>query len=188
MPRVERVLPFETLRREPALVTPIFTVERVWRRSPNTGQTHEFVNLATPDWVNIVPLTEDREVVLVRQERHGACNLSLEIPGGLVEPGEDPAAAALRELREETGYEAPEAVPLGWVHPNPAIMSNRCHLYFAPGARLVAEQEPDGREEIEVVTVPYDALGDLVRTGEITHSLVWCALHLLELRGYAKAR
>jgi len=179
---VRQVLPFDTVSRETLLRTRIFDLERVARRSANTGQTTDYVNLAAPDWVNVVAVTRGGDLVLVRQERHGVCAMSLEIPGGMVDPGETPAQAALRELREETGYVGTQAVALGWVHPNPAIMSNRCHLFYAPDVELLHEPEPDGREEIEVSTVPLAKVRGMVASGEITHSLVICALYLHEIR------
>src|SRR5690349_16614812 len=92
-----------------------------------TGKRYPRVAISCPDWVNVIPVTRSGEVVLVRQFRFGIWQDTLEIPGGMVDDGEAPADAALRELEEETGYRPRELVPLGSIHPNPALQSNRCH-------------------------------------------------------------
>lgn len=176
------LVPFTTVARETVAKCRVFDVDRVHRRSGLTGKTHEFFQLSAAEWVNIVAITQDGEAVLVRQERHGTEAMSLELPGGLVDPGETPAEAALRELREETGYRGLVAEPLGFVHPNPAIQANRCHSFLALDVVLEGAQRLDGREEIEVVRVPVRELREMVRLGEITHALVVTALYLLDLR------
>src|SRR4051794_37215030 len=92
--------------------------------SPRTHRAHDFWVLETTDWVNIVALTPDEQVVLVRQYRFGSQRTTLELAGGTVDPGEAPLAAAVRELREETGYQAESVTLLGCVEPNPAIQNN----------------------------------------------------------------
>jgi ADP-ribose pyrophosphatase len=161
----------------------VFRVERVRRRSGMSGDTHDYFHIDASTWVNVLPITRAGEVVLVRQERHGAEAFTLELPGGIVDAGESPAEAALRELREETGYAGTLAEPLGWVHPNPALQANRCYSFVARDVELAGLQQLDGREEIEVVTLSYDALREAVRRGEVTHSLVVSAMYLFELHG-----
>ena len=177
------LVPFTTVSRAPVTDCRVFRVERVARRSGKSGATHDFFHIAAGTWVNVVPVTADGRLVLVRQERHGVCAPTLEIPGGVVDPGEDPGHAALRELREETGYRGRTAVPLGWVHPNPALQDNRCFSFLAPDVVLEGDPELDGKEEIEVVTVPMGEARGLVERGEITHALVVCALYLWESCG-----
>jgi ADP-ribose pyrophosphatase len=130
----------------------------------------------------VIPLTDDGRVVLVRQYRFGTEDFTLEIPGGMCDSDESPLRAAAREMREETGFEARQIVPLGFVHPNPAIQTNRCHSYLARGARRVQDPTPDPFEQIEVDSVPLAEIGRLVREGAITHALVVTAFHLLSLR------
>jgi 8-oxo-dGTP pyrophosphatase MutT (NUDIX family) len=159
----------------------VFDLDRV-RFEPPEGPAKDFWVVEAPDWINVIPLTDDGRVVLVRQYRFGIEGFTLEIPGGMCDPGESPADAALRELREETGYAAAEFVPLGWVHPNPAVQTNRCHSFLARGARLAGPPSPDEDEAFEVETVRLDDVPRLIRDGTITHAHVVAAFHLLSLR------
>lgn len=153
-----------------------FQLRQDTSRHPRHGREYDFFIFEFPHWVNIIPLTPQGEVVFVRQFRHGARELTLEIPGGMVDPGETPEQAALREMAEETGYSAPDAVELGWVHPNPAIQENRCWTFLAedvaPGAQLL-----EGSEAIEVEAIPLDRVPALFEDGTISHALVVTAFH-----------
>jgi 8-oxo-dGTP pyrophosphatase MutT (NUDIX family) len=147
--------------------------------SPRTGVAHEFYVLESGNWVNVIPVTPEREVVLIRQYRHGTREVTLEIPGGIIEPGDSPQEAARRELREETGYEAGEMVGLGFVHPNPAFLDNRCYTFIAWNARQTGPQTQDEKEDIEVLLKPLAEIPTLIREGGITHSLVVAAFYRL---------
>jgi 8-oxo-dGTP pyrophosphatase MutT (NUDIX family) len=119
--------------------------------SPRTGAAHDFYVLESDSWVNVIPITPEREVVLIRQYRHGTREVTLEIPGGIVEAGDSPQEAARRELLEETGYEAEEMIGLGFVHPNPAFLDNRCFTFLAQDARRTGLQSQDEKEDIQVL-------------------------------------
>lgn len=139
--------------------------------------------LETPEWVNVVARDEAGRFVMVQQFRFGTSALTLEVPGGMVDRGEDHGAAARRELREETGYTADRWVYLGAVEPNPAFQTNLCHHWFAEGVRATHAQEMDEGEDIRILLLEEDDLVARVRSGEIRHSLVLTALsRVLDLR------
>jgi len=173
--------PWQVTSTDPVADCRVFQVRREDCRHPGTGREAGFFILGAPDWINVVAVTPQDELVLVRQYRHGIKDFTLEIPGGMVDPGETPLEAARRELREESGYEAAEWVDLGFVEPNPAILENRCHTFLARDAVKVAEPSPDGNEEFEQVRRPVSEMFSLVRDGSIRHSLVICAFHAYAL-------
>ncbi len=162
------------------LSTRVLAVHGVEFHHPVRGTTREFVVLRAPDWVNVVAVTPEGRLVLVRQVRFGISALSLEVPGGVMEPGEDPLETGLRELREETGFTAGRARLLGSVHPNPAIQSNRCHFVLVEDAVRAHDQEWDADEEIAVELLPVDDVLALARSGGITHALALNALMLFD--------
>ncbi len=151
--------------------------------SPRNGLEAPFYVMEVADWVNVVALTPARELVLVRQYRFGRERLSLEIPGGVIEPGEDPALAAVRELREETGYAGDPIEPLGWIEPNPALQSNRMFTYVVENCRRVDEPQLDEAEDITVELMPLARLPEAMANGEIRHALALAALFQHHLRG-----
>ena len=153
---------------------PVLSVTRSRRRLGS--HTGEFVTLHSSDWVNVVPVTADGRVVLIKQWRHGSQDWAVEIPGGLVDPGETPVQAAARELAEETGYAAPKLTFLGKVNPNPALFDNTCHTLLAQGAAPAGEPDLDAGESIEVFTVKAEHLPGMVASGEIDHCIVIAAL------------
>jgi ADP-ribose pyrophosphatase len=168
--------PWVETRREQVGDFRIFTLDRSdWRDGEGHPRGDAYV-LRCRDWCNVVAVTGDDQIVLCWQYRFGTQAMSLEIPGGVVEPGEAPAAAAARELLEETGYAAEAIEPLLVVDPNPAIQDNRCHTFVARGARPTGRTAFDAQEELETVLVPAARIGDLLDGGQIRHSLVQGAL------------
>lgn len=166
----------------------VFDVNAVRFGPPHGGAAETFYCIEAPDWINVIPLTENDEVLFVRQYRFGIEGFTLEIPGGMCDPGEAPLEAAGRELREETGHRAGELIELGRVHPNPALQGNRCHSFLARNLSDCGAPDPDPHEEFELQRVPLVRVPHLIRTGEITHSLVVVAFYLLDSRSLASQR
>jgi 8-oxo-dGTP pyrophosphatase MutT (NUDIX family) len=151
--------------------------------NPRTGEDLRRTVLETPDWVNVVAFTPDERLIVVRQFRFGTGAITTEIPGGVVDPGEEPQDAARRELREEAGYTAERWSYLGCVEPNPAFHDNLCHHWLAEGAERTHEQELDSGEDIVVQTLGKEEVLAKVRSGEVRHALVLTALSkVLDLR------
>jgi ADP-ribose pyrophosphatase len=146
------------------------------------GVKKDYTVIDTYDWVNIIPITDDNKVILIKQYRHGARKDVIEIPGGVIE-GKDisPKEAATRELLEETGYTSNEFIELGTVIPNPAIQSNKCYIFLARNAFKVSEQNLDPQEEIDLFFVSKKDIKTMILGGEINHSLVIDAFCLLML-------
>lgn len=137
------------------------------------GRSHSFYVLLSTDWVNVVPVTPEGRIVLIRQFRAGTGEVTIEVPGGMVDPGEDdPADAALRELEEETGYTAENIVKTATVRPNPAILRNRCHMYLASGVRPLGRVNQDAGEDVHAFEATWEEVDAMVRDGRIDHSLV----------------
>jgi len=168
-------------------LTRIFDLRAAAYRHPVRGTEKEFVVIDAPDWVVVLAVTRDQRLVLVNQFRFGVDAPSLELPGGVIDRGEDPVAAGLREVEEETGYRPARACLLGTVHPNPAIQNNTCHLVLAEEAELAATVAWDADEEIELVTAPVAEAFSWARSGRITHALSLNALFLFEPR-WAESR
>lgn len=158
----------------------VFSVREDRSVSPASGAEYSFFIIEASDWINVIPLTTDGRIVCVRQYRHGTEEITLEVPGGIVDEGEEPLTAALREMTEETGYEADETIHIGTVAPNPAIQNNRCHTFLATNCRKMGGQDLDGAEEIAVELIHPSDVPRLVLEGHINHSLVVAAFYLFD--------
>ena len=174
--------PWKTLERECLYDTRILSLWKVIRQSLERNTTGTFYTLEMPDWVNVIAETPEEEVVMIRQFRHGTEEVTLEIPGGLVDNGETPAKAAVRELLEETGFQGDAPEQLGFVTANPAIQTNRCYTFFIRNARNVSSKDLQEHEEVKVFTVSRRKIPALIRNGKITHALVIAAFHWWNLR------
>ncbi|AFM27155.1 NUDIX hydrolase [Desulfomonile tiedjei] len=156
----------------------LFSVHIHKSKSPRTGDVHDFQVLNSPDWVTVIPVTADNNLVFVNQYRHGSGTLSLEPPGGLVKEGQTPEQSAREELEEETGYLADRFELLGWMHPLPALFNNKMYVYYAKNVELTGRINPDETEEIQTVLIPVHDLPRYIQTGRISCGIMIAALHL----------
>ena len=140
----------------------------------------EILRIACPNWVNIIPVTSNKEIIFVRQFRYGVNENTLEIPGGMVDPGESIRTAAQRELIEETGYNSKDIVKIGELSPNPALFTNRVITYLAKNIEVERNNKQVSSEIIKLELISYDQVGHLIKKGEINHALVIAALHLYQ--------
>mgnify|MGYP003967503941 CR=1 FL=1 len=140
----------------------------------------DFYVVESSDWVNVVPITKNDEVVMIEQYRAGTDSITLELPGGVIDAEDtNPVAAGIRELNEETGYHSESIKLLGSVHPNPAMQNNRCHFVLATDCVDKGIYSPDAVEDIAVKLVPLKEVPALLKDGTISHSLVHCAFQHL---------
>lgn len=160
----------------------IFRLHQDRKVSPRTGEPHDFIVLDCANWVNVVALTPDDQVVLVEQFRHGTNTVELEIPGGVMDPeDESPVATAIRELREETGFEGENAQVLGEIAANPAIMNNTCFTILIENCRERHPVQWDSGEDMRTQLLPVDQLDAHMAQGRFRHSLVAVALYHFSL-------
>lgn len=171
--------PWRRIRSTPIADCRVFKVRRDFAEDPRDGSEHDFYCIEAPDWINVIPLTREGEVVMIEQYRHGTNEVTLEIPGGMVDEGESAMLTAARELREETGYKAEAIRLLGMARPNPAIQNNWLHTFVATGC--VAHEQPqfDSSEHIGVRLVPLADIRSLIAGGTINHALVIVAFYFL---------
>lgn len=175
-------LPWQRLNSQPVADYRIFSIRSDRLVSPRTQQAHDFFVIDCVNWVNVIAITPDQHLVMIEQYRHGSGTVELEIPGGMMDPHDaSPEAAALRELREETGYAGERPRRLGEVFPNPAIQSNTCFTVMVEDCRCVHPVEFDHGEDLVTRLVPIAEVTGLVAAGKIRHSLVVVALCYFDL-------
>jgi len=160
----------------------VFSVRQEHKVSPRTGRGYDFFVIDSADWVNVIALTPERQMVLIEQYRHGSNTVELEIPGGIIDAADaSPQAAGERELAEETGYQGEGPVIVGQVYPNPAIMRNHCYTVLLQNCRAVKSVHWDDGEDLLTKLVPMEQVPELVASGRIRHSLVVAALYQFEV-------
>ena len=172
---------WEVLSQEQVDDFKIFQIQKKRVRSPRTGEISEALSVQFSDWVLVLALTAQEEVVMVRQYRHGTEQVCLELPGGLVDSNDDsPEVSAGRELLEETGYKARKITYIGECFPQPAILSNTCYFYLAEDVESVQTQDLDPGEDIEIVTLPLKSISARIASQEINHGMVLLAFFFFE--------
>jgi 8-oxo-dGTP pyrophosphatase MutT (NUDIX family) len=154
----------------------LFRLRKERFRSRHSSKTHDYYVMHLADAVHVIALTPEREILLVRQFRAGSGRDSLEIPGGLVDGGEDPCTAGARELLEETGFAGDPPEFLGTLYSVPSILTSRISTVLIRNAQQVAETAFDHTEELTLERVPGAEIPRLIREGEIDHALVVAGL------------
>ena len=163
----------------------IFKVRSDRRTSPRTGKDHSFYVIESVDWCNVIALTMKAELVMVEQYRQGTNLIELELPGGMIDPGETPTETAPRELQEETGYAGDQPEQIGFVYANPAIMNNKVHTVLIKNSRLLHKTDFDSGEDLITRLIPLASIPHLVANGTISHSLMVAALYRFQLSSEA---
>jgi len=158
--------PWRVVGTEPALDERWFRVRRETVELPDGAVVDDYFVAVRDDFALVAAVTGADELVLVRQWKQGIRQVTLELPGGVVEE-EEPAAAAARELLEETGYACEKLLPLGAGPLDASKETNRVHLFAGTGARRIADQELDATEQIEVVLVPVAEVRALMHAGDL---------------------
>ncbi len=189
-PGADEIRPWQHISTEPLADLRIARARTDRLRHPRSGVEFDRTVLEVPDWVNVVARTRpdavhpEGRLVIVRQFRFGTGRISIEIPGGVVDPGEEHAAAAARELREETGHTSERWTYLGKVEPNPAYLTNHCHHWLAEDCEPTDDLDLDPGEDIAVEFVDWPDVVDRVHDGTLCHTLVVSALaRVVDLRG-----
>lgn len=177
-----RLRPWPVVREEAKGDFEMFQVRAIHARSPRDGSLHAFHLADSPDGVTVVALTEDEEVVMVEQWRHPLRSVTLELPSGVMEPGESPEHAAARELREETGYAGDEPRVIGASVLNPSWQTPRLYAVVVRGARRAGEKELDEGEDTRVRLLPLPEVRRKVAAGEIDSATTVAALALFAWR------
>ena len=159
----------------------VFRVREDFCERKTDGKKATFFVIENPDWVNVIALTREQEVILIEQYRHGAEEITMEFPAGMIDADESPEAAARRELTEETGFSTDNFIFLGKSQPNPALQNNMIYHFLALDCEKKAETKFDEHESIATKLVPVSEIETLVRNGILKHSHVLTCLYKYEL-------
>ncbi len=168
---------WKTLESEQIFKSGLVSIDKEKCQMPDGRIMPSYYILRFPDWVNVMPVTKDRKVVLIKQYRHATGLVHWEVPGGAVHRGEDARLGALRELEEETGYSSSQLIKVGETFPNPALQDNKIHTYLALDCELKGTQTLDPYEDIEVEAIPLEELEVWLRRGDFNHNIVVASIY-----------
>jgi 8-oxo-dGTP pyrophosphatase MutT (NUDIX family) len=192
IPPVKKGLEWTPLARKNVFSTRVFEIHELKSLSPENTE-NSFFTLHANDWVIVVPLLKDENgtesFLMVQQWRHGAGEMSIEFPGGVIDAGETPKQAAERELHEETGYKAGKITLAASLSPNPAIMDNKCHIFFAEDLINTQQTDLDDDEFLSAESVPVQIVLENMGKGAYLHGLMSAALFLyVQKKGCPQAK
>jgi len=174
---------WDVLQTKDIFKTPFFVIKKDRVRIPRNHQEHDFYYSEFMDWVNVIAITPDEEIVMTQQYRHAIGQVVMEIPGGVIDSRDtSPQMAAERELLEETGYKGSSIISLGTTIPNPALQNNLIHSFLVRDAVKVQEQQLDEAEDIEIELMKIQDIPSYVKSGKLNHvfsiSAIYLALHV----------
>ena len=176
----ESVQPWKTLSSTPVADHRIFRIRSDRKVHPRHGTEHDLLAVECVNWVTVLAVTRDLQLVMIDQFRHGTNTIELEIPGGMMDPEEtDPVAAGLRELREETGYTGENARLMGSIYPNPAFQTNTCYTVLVENCERSHDLELDPVEDLATRLIPVAEIPALLASRRVRHALVVVALTYL---------
>ena len=168
---------WKTLESQQVFKSGLVSIDKDKCEMPDGRIMPSYYILRFPQWVNVVPITDDGKIILIKQYRHATGQIHWEVPGGAVHTGEDPAFAGLRELEEETGYTSQNLMKVAENYPNPALQDNRIYTYLAKGCVLKGAQSLDPFEEIEVVMMNIEQMKTSLAEGLFNHNIVVASLY-----------
>lgn len=164
--------PWETLNSTHLSRKPWLTLRQDRVRLPNGAVIEEYNVLEYPDWVNVVAVTRDGKIVLVRQYRHGLGSVHYELPAGVCDPGDPgPEDSARRELLEETGFGGGDWSHLMTLSANPGTHANLTHSFLATDVERIADPRLEETEDIRVHLVDLDELRVILAGGGVVQAL-----------------
>lgn len=168
---------WKTLETQQIFKSGFVAVDKETCELPNGRKMPGYYILRFPDWVNVVPFTPEGEVILIKQYRHATKQVHWEIPGGAINPGEEPLKGAMRELAEETGYRSEKFIQVAENYPNPALQDNKIYTFIAFNCIVRSKQKLDPFEVIEVHKVSYADFRELIRQGKFNHNIVIASIY-----------
>jgi ADP-ribose pyrophosphatase len=163
--------PWKKLQSTPVIEDRWFRVTADRCELPNGLVLDPFYVVHEKEWVHVFAVDAKNQVLVVRQYRYAANATCLELPGGVIDPGEEPLVAAKRELLEETGYSSTEWELVGSMFANPARQTNRVHIFLARNATVAGKQQLDASEDIEYLLLPIQAIQKSIENGQFSQAL-----------------